>query len=107
MIFSHTFHSQPKKENAKAKAKATPKSAAAAPKAASAAKDGASARGNGRGKRGGRAAGRPKAKTVEELDAEMSEYFVPNAGGAEAAGSAPAAPAATDGGDAAMVDEVL
>ncbi|KAK3678113.1 RNA-binding RNA annealing protein [Recurvomyces mirabilis] len=55
----------------------------------------------GRGKKSGRS-GRPKAKTAEELDAEMQDYFNPNG---EATG---AAPAAINGGDAVMqTDEVL
>jgi THO complex subunit 4 len=58
-------------------------------------------RGRGRG-RGGREA-RPKKKTVEELDAEMADYFP----GGEAAPAADAAPAAAAGGDTAMDDEML
>jgi len=108
VLVINQYISGPKKENTKAKAKATPKSAAAANKASAGAKDAAGTAGKGRGKRGGRA-GRPKPKSVEELDAEMSEYFVPNAAGGEAAPTTnDAAPAATNGGDAAMVvDEVL
>ncbi|KAL9102148.1 MAG: hypothetical protein Q9163_002679 [Psora crenata] len=56
---------------------AQPKSATAKP-----ATDGATTRGGkgvrGRGRRG-RNAGRPKAKTADELDAEMADYFDPNA----------------------------
>jgi THO complex subunit 4 len=59
-------------------------------------------RGRGRG-RGGREA-RPKKKTVEELDAEMADYFP--GGEANAAAGADVAPAAA-GGDAAMVDDEM
>jgi len=57
------------------------------------------------GKKSGRA-GRPKAKTVDELDAEMADYFGgPTNGAASAAAQPAAAPAAA--ADTAMVDEVL
>ena len=81
-----------KKENNK------PKAAAAAPKPVNAAAGGAT-KAAGRGGRKGRA-GRPKPKTVEELDAEMSEYFDPNA-------VAPAPAAAPTTGDATMEDEIM
>ena len=86
------------------------------PKAAAAKKDGPKPAANG-ATRGGRAekksgrAGKPKAKTADELDAEMADYF----GGGEATngaatnvevatnGAAPAA--ATNGGE--MEDVVL
>jgi THO complex subunit 4 len=58
-------------------------------------------RGGGRG-RGGREA-RPKKKTVEELDAEMADYFPGGEGAAPAADAVPAAA----GGDTAMDDEML
>ena len=57
-------------------------------------------RGGRRGRRGGRTGGRPKQKNVEELDADMTDYFGTNG---EAANGA-AKPAA--GGEEAM-DEVL
>ncbi|EMC91922.1 hypothetical protein BAUCODRAFT_152279 [Baudoinia panamericana UAMH 10762] len=85
-----------------AKAAAAPKKDAAKPAADAAAKAG-----RGGKKRSGRA-GRPKAKTADELDAEMADYF----GGGEGAPNGAAAtngavqPAATNGNDAAM-DEVL
>ncbi|KAF7122587.1 hypothetical protein CNMCM5793_000612 [Aspergillus hiratsukae] len=67
------------------------------PKPATAAKAANTARGRGarRGRRGGaRSSNRPKPKTVEELDAEMVDYFAGN----ENTGSADAnAPAATNG----------
>ncbi|GIZ41463.1 hypothetical protein CKM354_000476600 [Cercospora kikuchii] len=51
-------------------------------------------------------AGKPKAKTAEELDAEMQDYFGSgDAGAAAANGTAPAA--ATNGADTGMVDEVM
>lgn len=81
--------------------KAQPKSAAtvkhsAVPKGAAAAKKG--------GKKGPVKAKsvRPAKKTAEELDSEMADYFV----GASADGTT-AAPAAANGGDAPMEDEVL
>lgn len=80
--------------------KSQPKSAAtvkhsAAPKGAAAAK---------KGKKGPVKAKsvRPAKKTAEELDSEMADYFV----GASADGTT-AAPAAANGGDAPMEDEVL
>ncbi|KAI4729097.1 hypothetical protein E4T49_03132 [Aureobasidium sp. EXF-10728] len=89
-----------KKENNK------PKPAAAAPKPANAAAGGA-AKAAGRGGRKGRA-GRPKPKTVEELDAEMSEYFDPNAVAPAAnTNGAPAPAAAPATGDATMEDEIM
>ncbi|KAI3392498.1 hypothetical protein diail_5633 [Diaporthe ilicicola] len=85
--------------------KATPKSAAADKASAKGAKPAAGGRGGAAGKRG--RAGRPKnarpaKKTADELDAEMADYF----DGAKSGGDATAA-AATNGGDAAMEDEVL
>ncbi|CAD0088820.1 unnamed protein product [Aureobasidium vineae] len=89
-----------KKENNK------PKPAAAVPKPANAAAGGA-AKAAGRGGRKGRA-GRPKPKTVEELDAEMSEYFDPNAVAPAAnTNGAPAPAAAPATGDATMEDEIM
>lgn len=90
-----------KKENNKPKA-------AAAPKPVNAAAGGAGAKAAGRGGRKGRAAGRPKPKTVEELDAEMSEYFDPNAVAPAANTNGAAAPAAAPAtGDATMEDEIM
>ncbi|KAJ0125458.1 hypothetical protein N8I77_006418 [Diaporthe amygdali] len=85
--------------------KATPKSAAADKASGKGAKTAAGGRGGAAGKRG--RAGRPKnarpaKKTADELDAEMADYF----DGAKSGGDATAA-AATNGGDAAMEDEVL
>ena len=54
---------------------------------------------NPRARKAGRG-GKPKKKTVEEMDAEMADYFV-------AGTNAPAPAAATNGGDAGMVDEVM
>ncbi|KAK0277452.1 RNA-binding RNA annealing protein [Friedmanniomyces endolithicus] len=59
-------------------------------------------------KKSGRA-GKPKAKTADELDAEMADYFGGTAPTAEATNGA-AQPAATNGGEVAMQtdgDEVL
>ena len=58
----------------------------------------------GRGARRGRNAGRPKAKTAEELDAEMTDYFVANNGN-ESAATNGAAPVANGGEDLGM-DEI-
>ncbi|KAK3073046.1 RNA-binding RNA annealing protein [Teratosphaeriaceae sp. CCFEE 6253] len=95
-----TSLSKPKnaaKENTKANA---PKTAAAKPAAPGAPKA------RGEKKKSGRA-GKPKAKTSDELDAEMADYFgAPN--GDATNGSAQ--PAATNGGEAVMQtdgDEVL
>ncbi|KAH0376419.1 hypothetical protein KCU92_g9776, partial [Aureobasidium melanogenum] len=89
-----------KKENNK------PKSAAAAPKPATAGAAGAT-KATGRAGRKARA-GRPKPKTVEELDAEMSEYFDPNAAAPAANTNGAAAPAAAPAtGDATMEDEIM
>ena len=63
--------------------KGQPKSAAAKP-----ATNGTATRGGrvgGRGARRGRNAGRPKAKTADELDAEMVDYFDANAANGTAA----------------------
>ncbi|KAI5239297.1 hypothetical protein E4T47_06905 [Aureobasidium subglaciale] len=82
-----------------------PKSAAAAPKPAATA--GGATKAAGRGARKARA-GRPKPKTVEELDAEMSEYFDPNAAAPAANNNgAPAPTAAPATGDATMEDEIM
>ncbi len=72
-----------------------------------------SARGATRGARGGRVrrgrtAGRPKAKTAEELDAEMTDYFVGGSGHAATEANGAAAPngaAAAATGEEAM-DEI-
>jgi len=55
----------------------------------------------GRAKKKGPRAGRPKAKTAEELDAEMADYF-----GGDGTIVAVNGDAAANGGDA-MTDEVL
>lgn len=80
-----------------------PKPATAGKTAPAAARGRGEARGRGKG-RGGRDA-RPKKKTVEELDAEMADYF-PNGEANTATGSGDVAPAAA-GGDTAMDDEML
>lgn len=85
--------------------KATPKSAAADKASGKGAKPAAGGRGGAAGKRG--RAGRPKnarptKKTADELDAEMADYFDSAKSGGDAT-----ATAATNGGDAAMEDEVL
>ncbi|KAG6360620.1 hypothetical protein INS49_011684 [Diaporthe citri] len=85
--------------------KATPKSAAADKASGKGAKPAAGGRGGAAGKRGrgGRAkSARPTKKTADELDAEMADYF----DGAKSGGDATAT-AVTNGGDAAMEDEVL
>jgi THO complex subunit 4 len=69
---------------------------------------GTTTRGRGKNPRG-RNAGRPKKKTTEELDAEMTDYFGTNTAPAEAPlaatnGAAPAAAAA--GGDDLGMDEI-
>lgn len=56
----------------------------------------------GRAKKKGPRAGRPKAKTAEELDAEMADYFGGDGTTVAVNGDA----AAANGGDA-MTDEVL
>ncbi|KAH9865476.1 hypothetical protein J1614_009060 [Plenodomus biglobosus] len=86
---------QPKKDK--------PKPATAAKAAPAATRGRGEARGRGKG-RGGREA-RPKKKTVEELDAEMADYF-PSGEANTTAGSADVAPATT-AGDTAMDDEML
>ena len=81
-----------------------PKSAAAKPSTNGTASRGGRTRGRGRR---GRNAGRPKAKTADELDAEMVDYFDVNAAtgatGAETNTNGAAAPVAN--GDAGM-DEI-
>ena len=61
-------------------------------------------RGRGRG-RGGRE--RQKKKTVEELDAEMADYFPNTDGNNDAAATGTDATQAVAGGDTAMDDEML
>ena len=85
---------QPK---AQPKSAATVKHTANAPKGAAAAK-----RGDKKGPRRPRNA-RPAKKTVEELDSEMADYF--ESGNTDNATGA--APAAANGGDAPMEDEIL
>ncbi|KAJ5200349.1 hypothetical protein N7491_008849 [Penicillium cf. griseofulvum] len=89
--------------------KARPKSAAA-PKAKetkTAATDKGTRRGKGPGRPRGRVAGRGKPKTIEELDAEMIDYFSADAPPAE--GTAPATgtvPQASANQDIGMADEI-
>jgi len=89
--------------------KAQPKSAVAdkTAKGGETTRGGRGGRG-GRGARGarrGRNAGRSKPKTAEELDAEMTDYFVAN--GNEAAATSNGAAPAANGGDDQGMDEVL
>jgi len=70
-------------------------------------------RGRGRGVRRGRNAGRPKAKTAEELDAEMVDYFDANAANGTTSGvdvgavtNGAVQPAATNGGEDLGMDEI-
>ncbi|CAN9169660.1 unnamed protein product [Alternaria alternata] len=86
---------QPKKDK--------PKPATAEKAAPGATRGRGQTRGKGKG-RGGREA-RPKKKTVEELDAEMADYF-PGGETSAAAGTAEVAQI-TAGGDTAMDDEML
>lgn len=93
---------QPKKDK--------PKPATAAKAAPASAKNargrGGRAEGRGRGGRAGRE--RTKKKTVEELDAEMADYFPAGEGNTDAMAAGPAdAAQATAGGDTAMDDEML
>lgn len=92
-----TTCSQPK--NAAQEQKKAKNKKEAQPKAAAAATTNGEAK--PKKKRSGRA-GRPKAKTAEELDAEMQDYF----GGDAAPTNGAAPPAAAANGDA-MVDEVM
>ncbi|KAK3397305.1 hypothetical protein B0T20DRAFT_254416 [Sordaria brevicollis] len=83
--------------------KAQPKSAATVKHAANAPKGAAAAKlGHKKGLRRPRSA-RPAKKTVEELDSEMADYF--ESGNTDNANGA--APAAANGGDAPMEDEIL
>lgn len=79
--------------------KAQPKSAASVKNNGAAGK-GPAGKGPKKGPRKGKS-GRPAKKTAEELDSEMTDYFAgstnPDAG----------APAAANGGDAPMEDEIL
>ncbi|KAJ5812765.1 hypothetical protein N7447_009788 [Penicillium robsamsonii] len=92
--------------------KARPKSAAAAPKAKEDKKTAATDKGRRRGTgpagtRGRRVTGRGKPKTVEELDAEMVDYFSADAPPAE--GTAPVSatvPQASANQDIGMADEI-
>ncbi|KAL9120263.1 MAG: hypothetical protein Q9187_003179, partial [Circinaria calcarea] len=59
----------------------------------------------GRG-RGARRAGRPKAKTAEELDAEMVDYFEPNSGAHDGATTNGVAQPTINGGDDLGMDEI-
>ncbi|ODA82041.1 hypothetical protein RJ55_00546 [Drechmeria coniospora] len=80
--------------------KPQPKSAATGKQSASSAK-GAAAKAAVSKKRRGKSA-RPAKKTVEELDSEMADYFVPSTNGT----TENAAPAAANG-DAPMEDEIM
>jgi THO complex subunit 4 len=86
--------------------KSQPKSAAPSKKkeaaAIDAAANGATRGGRPKRGRGGRNA-RPAKKTAEELDSEMADYFE---GGTQPE-AATGAPAANNGGDAPMEDEIL
>ncbi|MCJ1456341.1 hypothetical protein MMC28_006702 [Mycoblastus sanguinarius] len=93
-----------------AQPKGQPKSAAAKP-----ATNGTATRGGrvrGRGARRGRNAGRPKAKTADELDAEMMDYFDANATNGTAvttdtgATTNGAAQPAVNGGEDLGMDEI-
>jgi THO complex subunit 4 len=88
------------------------------PKPATAAKAAPATAGRGRGRggkaeargRGGRAGGRErtKKKTVEELDAEMADYFPAGEGNADASATGAAEGVLTAAvGDTAMDDEML
>jgi len=99
-----TLYSKPKPV-----AKAQPKPVAGAPQnAAGAAKTAGQGR-KGKGKR----SGKPKAKSAEELDAEMMDYFAPDAGNGtsgEANGGASVAaaqPVAAAGGEGMVEDEIM
>ena len=83
--------------------KAQPKSAAVDKHAANGAKGAAGAKGVKKQPRRGRNS-RPAKKTAEELDSEMADYFESSNQNENANG---AAPAATNGGDAPMEDEIL
>ena len=62
----------------------------------------------GRGARRGRNAGRPKAKTADELDMEMTDYFDKPANGTAAVtdGAATGAAPAATGGDEIGMDDI-
>lgn len=96
------MHRQPKKDKPK------PATAAKTAPATTGKARGRGGRAEGRG-RGGRAGReRTKKKTVEELDAEMADYFPAGEGNTDAMAAAPADGAqATAGGDTAMDDEML
>lgn len=92
---------QPKKDKPK------PATAAKAAPAAAGRGRGKDTRGRGKGRdaRGGRE--RSKKKTVEELDAEMADYFPAAEGSNDAITTATNGAQATAGGDTAMDDEML
>ena len=90
----------PRSNASSRKAKAQPKQAAATK-----ATDGA-ARGRGGRVKRGRNAGRPKAKTADELDAEMTDYFGATNGTDAGAATTNGAAAAAAGGDDLGMDEV-
>ena len=88
------------------KAKAQPKQAGATKATETTARG--TTRGRGGRVRRGRNAGRAKPKTADELDAEMTDYFVGGtSNGADASGASTngAAPATTGGDDLGM-DEI-
>lgn len=92
--------------------KAKPKPATAAPKPATADKAGKTGRkraARGKGRAGAAGAGRPKAKTAEELDAEMADYWTGGAaaGGDDAAMGNGGAVQPAANGDTGMEDDVV
>ncbi|KAJ6079103.1 hypothetical protein N7467_008856 [Penicillium canescens] len=94
--------------------KARPKSAAATKaksnqtntQANEANNENAKGRGKGAARRRGRNPGRGKPKTVEELDADMMDYFATDAPPAENAAPVNGAAPQANGGDLAMNDEI-
>lgn len=81
---------------------AKPKPATDTKESKAAGRKASAARGRGRG---GRNAGRPKAKTADELDQEMTDYFASGANGDTAMAGGAVQPSNT--GEAAMTDETL
>jgi THO complex subunit 4 len=82
----------------------TRQAGATKPKSQAASTNGATGDKKAKKEKSGRA-GRPKAKTAEELDAEMQDYF--GSGEAATAPTNGAQPAASNGADTGMVDEVM
>jgi len=86
------------------------KAAATKPKPVAAKPARGRGRGRARGGRGGSGVARSKPKTAEELDQEMSDYFVggtTNAASATVPAANGSATATTNGGDVGMDDNVL